>query len=463
VATPGSSLIVEVDPNTVTAASLNALIASLAGPLGERDGGATIVLPSSRGLEDGRYKFDEPIKIRQHVVLEGEGPGTLLAKAATFDDSEDSAILINAVPGDRRFTVRNLGIDASGVSYGIHIDTPDTPGAQEYADGIYTIENVEIFDPLLDGIWLEGRGQAIVRGIRVRDAERHGYVIDAVDSVYDALEAGGCGSAGLVVRGSNSRFANCKFFYSGRVNAAEGHGIWLDGSVSGGQHAVFVNCETQDNEHHGVLVQDFHKVWIQNHISEGNNAGNNAPPDDQDGNAYHICGSSDVKIRGTAVGRTPTGHTFKQKHAIGMQEGAANLKAELISDNNEAGHILNGWHEETDIRINNYDGNRYIKLVGPSGYTPDPTRGRKISIGPFPFSTPTSITINNPLATNIAVGNKLEFVIRRGIYSLSVTWGSEFKLGDFSPVNAIDTANVYTFRRYPGAWILVSAMAGVDL
>jgi hypothetical protein len=252
----GSSLIVEVEPD-ITAQELNDLIEDIAGTIGFREGGATIVLPSSRTQVNGRYNFTESIKLRQHIVLEGEGPGTLLAKdsSASFTGQ---AILTNADPGDRRFAVRNLAIDATGVDYGIHFDTPDTPGAQEYADGIYTIENVEIFDPLLDGIWLEGRGQAIVRGIRVRDAERHGYVIDAVDSVYDALEAGGCGSAGLVVRGSNSRFANCKFFYSGRETPAEGHGIWLDGSISGGQHAVFVNCETQDNNHHGVLVQDFH-------------------------------------------------------------------------------------------------------------------------------------------------------------------------------------------------------------
>jgi hypothetical protein len=454
---PGSSLIIEAPPN-ISAADLNDLIEDVAGAIGAREGGASIMLPSSKDQYRGRYNFTEPIRIRQHVVLEGEGPGTLLAKDNRTGFT-GSTILTNADPGDRRFAVRNLAIDASEVDYGIHFNTPDTQGAQEYADGIYTIENVEIFDPNLDGMWLQGRGQAIVRGIRVRDARRHGYVIDSVDSVFDALEAGGCYAAGLVVRGSNNRFANCKFFWSGFLNATDGHGIWLDGSL-GGQNAVFVNCETQDNNHHGVFIEDFHKVWIQNHISEGNNAGNNSQPD-QDGNAYHLYGSSDVKIRGTAIGRASNAH--QQQYAIGMEDGAENLKADLISEDNEAGHILNGWHHATDIRINNYDGNQEIEVQGMVSITPDPTHGRKIFLNQTDATLAASLTINNPLPSTIAVGQELELIIRRDKYGLTVTWGSEFKLGEFTPVNTSNRANVYTFRRLTEAWVLVSAMAGIYL
>lgn len=447
---PGSSLIVEALPN-ISAADLNNLIANVAGTIGAREGGATIVLPSSKDQYRGRYNFTETIQLRQHVVLEGEGPGTLLAKddRAAFTGE---AVLINADPGDRRFAVRNLAIDATDVNYGIHFNTPDTPGSQEYADGIY----VEIFTPLLDGLWLEGRGQALVRGIRVRDAKRHGYVIDAVDSVYDALEAGGCYSAGLVVRGSNNRFANCKTFWCGFEDPADGHGIWLDGSL-GGQNAVFVNCETQDNNHHGVLVDQFHKVWIANHISEGNNAGNNGKGDQQ-GNAYHIYSSSDVKIRGTAIGRQSNNHD--QQHAIGLENGAENLQAALISEDNAAGHILNGWHWATDIRINNYDGNQQAGYA--ASYTPDPTLGRKILLGPLTGN----ITINNPAATNWAVGQELEIAILQDDNPIDldgfVTWGSEFRLGDFSATRGPNDLSVYTFRRHANAWVLVSGMAAVD-
>jgi hypothetical protein len=456
----GSSLIVEVEPD-ITAQDLNDLIEDLAGTIGAQDGGATIVLPSSKDQVNGRYSFDESIQLRQHVVLEGEGPGTLLARDLTAPFT-GQAILTNATDADRRFAVRNLAIDATNVNYGIHFDTPDTPG-QEYADGIYTIENVEIFTPLLDGMWLAGRGQALVRGIRVRDADRHGYVIDSVDSVFDALEAGGCGAAGLVVRESNNRFANCKFFWSGRLTPSQGHGIWLAGppiqepELPAPQNLVFVNCETQDNNGNGVYIFNCHKVWIQNHISEGNNAGNSDPPTEQNGDAYRLDRASDVKIQGTAIGRTS--NVYQQKYAIHLENGVAGLRAVLISEHNEAGHIFGGYHWATDIRINNYDGNQVVPYAAT--YTPDPTLGRKILLG----SLAGNITITNPLPENYATGQELEIAIIQDSSpstNFTVTWGNQFRLGDFTATTGPNDLNVYTFHRHESAWILVSAMANVD-
>jgi hypothetical protein len=454
----GSSLIVEVEPD-ITASDLNVLIEDLAGTIGARDGGATIVLPSSKDQYRGRYNFTESIKIRQHIVLEGEGPGTLVSQDDRTPFTGD-AILTNADQADRRFAVRNLAIDATDVIYGIHFNTPVVAG-NEYADGIYTIENVEIFTPDLDGIWLEGRGQALVRGIRVRDAGRHGYMIDSVDSVFDALEAGGSGAAGLVVRDSNNRFSNCKFFYSGVATPTEGHGIWLAGpdpeeDPDAPQNLVFVNCETQDNNCHGVYVFNCHKVWLQNHISEGNNAGHDGAGN-HNGDAYRIDHASDIKIQGTAIGRMDNDQ--HQKYAIRLENGVANLRAVLISQDNASGHIFNGYHYATDIRINNYDGNQDVAYT--SSYTPDPTLGRKIFLGPLAGD----ITIHSPASTNYAVGNELEIAIMEddNIFSVdTVTWGSQFRLGDFTPTHGANDVNVYTFRRLAEAWIQVSGMANIN-
>lgn len=434
----GVSSIVEIRPGT-SAATINSLIADAAGEIGEREGGRKVVLLA------GEHPVDTPILVRNHVVLEGEGPGTLLVNDGL---GAGEAVIQNADPGDRRFAIRDLAIVADGADYGIHLDTPDTPGGQEYADGIYTISDVEVFDAELDGVYLEGRGQAIVRNMRVRDSGRHGYVIDSVDSIYDALEAGGVGSAGIVVRGSNNRLANCKTFWSGVVTPADGHGIWFDGAL-GGQHSVLDNCETQDNNGHGVLFDEYHDVQVDTHLSEGNNAGNYEAAN-QGGNGYHVNAASDIKIVGSAFGRTS--NTQQQRYAIGMTNGAENLRAILQSKDNLSGHIQNGWHWATDIRINNYDGNQAISYSATR--TPNPTLGRKMLIGPLTDN----ITIANVSAANYAVGHELIIMLLQdGTGGRTVTWGSEYAVGSYSPTTTANTLNTYHFVRDDAAWVLVGA------
>jgi len=424
-----------------SAATINSLIAGVAGTIGARTGGGRVILPA------GTYSVDTPILLKQHVVLEGEGPGTILVNDGL---AAGEAVIQNSADGDRRFGLRNLAIDATDADYGLHLDTPDTPGGQEYSDGIYTISDVEIFDADLDGVYLEGRGQAIVRNMRVRDSGRHGYVIDAVDSIYDGLEAGGVGSAGIVVRGSNNRLSNCKTFWSGAITAADGHGIWFDGSL-GGQHSVLSNCETQDNNAHGVFFDGYHDVRVESHISEGNNAGNYSAAN-QGGCGYYIDAASDIKIEGSAFGRVS--NTQDQRYAIGMANGAENLKAVIYSANNQTGHIQNGWHWATDIRINNYDGNQAISYS--ASRTPDPTLGRKMLVGPLTGN----ITINNVAAANYAIGHELIImVLQDGSGGRTVTWGSEYATGGFTPTTTANYLNIYQFVRDDAAWVLVSGRA----
>lgn len=400
----GSSVVVEATPGA-SASEINALIAGVAGEIGERAGGGRVFLPA------GTYLIDTSILIRQHVVLEGEGPGTILQNDGI---TGGGAVIENAEPGDRRFGIRSLTIVAEGANYGISLNTPST-SPQEYADGIYTISDVEVFDAEIDGVVLEGRGQAIVRNVRVRDSQRHGFLIIAVDSIYDGLEAGGCGSAGIVVQGSNNRFTNCKTFWSGAITPTEGHGIWFDGTL-GGQHCVLTNCETQDNNAHGVYFDEFHDVRVTGHISEGNNAGNYSAAN-QGGCGYYVDGSSDIKIAGSAIGRTSNAQ--KQRYALGMVNGAENLKADIFSKDNLTGHVLNGWHTNVDIAINAYGGLQDLSYSATR--QPNPTSGNTVNFGALTGD----MTVNAPAAANSWTGAKMTLKFTQDATGGRViTWGS---------------------------------------
>jgi len=137
-----------------------------------------------------------------------------------------------------------------------------------------------------------------------------------------------------------------------------------------------VNCEAQDNNAHGFLIDSFARVQLIGCLADSNNAGHSAAAD-QSGNGIHIINSSRCIIE--AHSRDRGANTRPQKYALGLASGAAELKARITGNGNTTGNLLGGFHSQIDVSINAYGGRQSVAYA--ASITPDPTQGNVISVG----------------------------------------------------------------------------------
>ena len=116
---------------------LNAKLASMGAAAGQTLGGDTLE------LDAGTYVVTETIKVPPHVDLVGlSRAGTVLQAGPSMTGPLIQALATSS----RRFAVRNLTLYGAGRPVlGAHLNTPSV-GGQEYADGMYNLEALDILN-----------------------------------------------------------------------------------------------------------------------------------------------------------------------------------------------------------------------------------------------------------------------------------------------------------------------------
>ena len=210
-------------------------------------------------LEEGTFNISSPLIVRTHVTLIGSGAGTRLRATG-----EDFDWMIQLPANSHAASVRSLRMLGSNTAGGIEVLTSGS-GIFSGSDSYALIENVIIHNVRTTGVRV-GNGSD-TRAIRlhnvvVRSANGgHGIEFDAVDSIISNCETAGASLSGLAVLRANNRVSNHKSFF------CDTNGIIVTGSRN-----QLSNCQSQDNEGDGFLIEDADDVTLSSCIADSNSS-----------------------------------------------------------------------------------------------------------------------------------------------------------------------------------------------
>lgn len=213
------------------------------------DDGATSIQ-----LGAGTYPVTEPIRPSRGCAIRGVGPTTMVV-AEPEGDADLPAVISVGGGGE----VDGVSISALFVSCAqrattgidVHI-VGSTDNVFGEPDAVCRLDDLRIWSATENGVWYRGTdAQAIVTSrVRVRQAGRYGFRIEAPDNVWIACEATtrkdpppGDVPAGFFIGSANGHFSHCKAWY------VRGYG-W---QVAGVRN-VLTGCEAQDCGDHGFFV-----------------------------------------------------------------------------------------------------------------------------------------------------------------------------------------------------------------
>ncbi|GAB2930986.1 hypothetical protein GCM10027280_18240 [Micromonospora polyrhachis] len=207
-------------------------------------------------LGAGTYPLTAPIVPTPGCTIRGVGQHTRLQASTTMtsmiaigNGGPVDAVYVGDLVLDCGYGKANVGIDLNIVgTNGFYMWEPDS---------VCRLDNLWIYEPITTGIHYRGTDtQACVTSrVRVRDAGRYGFLIEAPDNWWTACEATTTTptpiGAAFHVAGANNFFQGCKAWYS------RGYGFHVTGVRN-----KFVGCEAQDVRLHGWYIEEDMNVFI---------------------------------------------------------------------------------------------------------------------------------------------------------------------------------------------------------
>lgn len=187
-------------------------------------------LPATGGivrLKQGTYTISAVISIlKSNVVLEGEGPATVIKMANAANLDYMVAIGDGGTTNYQNCAVRNMRFDAnkanqtSGTGSG-----PIIYGASSYKNSRHIIENCWVHDSRSDAVRLLGAEDSVVKGCIIWNAG--GSAIGVfTSSQYNTIHGNVCFSNGYGVYDNNGNYNTV----SGNVFRNNGYGVYLTGA-----------------------------------------------------------------------------------------------------------------------------------------------------------------------------------------------------------------------------------------
>ncbi|OWT47483.1 hypothetical protein CER22_30900, partial [Bacillus sp. K2I17] len=210
-------------------------------------------------IPEGNF-VSAPLKLPAYVSLGGTGQKSILklksgSNAPLISLKKDTSQMIG---------IKNLRLDGnkdnqtSDAAGGIYIiNTRDATAM--FADSLvgehdarHYIENVYIYETKGTGLIIAGRGESQVKAVQTLRCDKNGFYLDAQDNWYESLSAGESGLQGIISseKDANSRFDNCKSWFSGKLNQEQGDGFDIRGKRIG-----LSVCEAQDNAKNGFVFK----------------------------------------------------------------------------------------------------------------------------------------------------------------------------------------------------------------
>jgi len=401
------------------------------------NGGGFVLIPASR------FQVTQ-IKHKKGVVLTGLGwKSTLFQRGNSNMD-----VIVFDTPNEEWAEIRNLSINGNKIGQssggGINLDNSGGSGFSFY-DPVIKVDNVLIMNTKGDGFTLGGTREARVTTTFVYGADGNGFYVTATDCFFGFSTAANTGLHGWRLNTPNTRFATCKAYGNGRIDAS-GNG---DGFFVTGHRHNFTNCEVQDAGRHG-----FHIYGGSNNIVEGLMCDSNGNRYSGSSAGIQLANSaSNNKISGHALNRT--GYIY-QKYGLSVNSDCTGNVIHLIAqrNNNISGEIYPGQGAGNTIVINNLLG-----LQAPTftaSYTPEIYSGGTISM-----TLTGNITINNTAAGHYHTGARMKLILRQDATGgRTVTFGNLYKT-NWTPDTAVNKINIIDFIFDGTNWIQTSSTVGM--
>lgn len=166
-------------------------------------------------------------------------------------------------------SVANKGINFSNTGSSAAHTSASTMGSN---DPRHLLHNLLIYDTKGDGLFMDGRGEAMVDSIWTYRCDGHGIYNNTFDSWFSNLSSGGSGLHGIFndAAAYDCRFTNIKAWFSGMVDAVNSG----DGLNHKGYYCVFSGVEIQDSRRHGVWFDSAGENVFSGHIQSPGFVGN---------------------------------------------------------------------------------------------------------------------------------------------------------------------------------------------
>ena len=295
------------------------------------DSGGIVYIPA------GTYIISQ-LKISSYVQLIGEGKSTVLK----MKKNNNKPLLVLKTDTTQMVQIKNFMIDgnkknqtssnARGIEF---INTLSAEKIKKKSlkaehDARHLIENIYISETKGDGFYIEGRGESQIKNLQTIRSDGVGIFSNAQDNWFTDCSSGDSGLQGIIIaqNATNSRYMNCKSWFSGRLDSNQGEGIIIKANRVG-----LTGCEAQDNSKHGFVfnAQDIVGTGL---LSEANGWQYSTKVRKDDGTGFVLYGAKNNNIQGVSTDRfEATQEGSHQTFAIQFLNGARGNSISITSRN----------------------------------------------------------------------------------------------------------------------------------
>lgn len=296
-------------------------------------------------IPKGTYVIEQ-IQLPSYIKLVGSGKGTVLRMV----NNNDKPLIVLKSSVSQMVQLKDFVIDGnrenqtSPHTKGIELINTFDPSKMKEAslydehDARHYIENIYIKETKGDGIYLEGRGESQIKGVQTLKADGIGIFSNAQDNWFTDCSAGDSGLEGIYIgeKASNSRYVNCKAWFSGRINLDRGDGFMIKSN-----RVSLTGSEAQDNSKHGfVFAAD--DIVGSGLLAEANGWQFETDKQRSDGTGFVFYGSRNVNIQGIAADRFANSATKShQSYAVQFLRYAKDNMIQLTSSGMNKGVMPN--------------------------------------------------------------------------------------------------------------------------
>lgn len=256
-----------------------------------------------------------------------------------------------------------------------------------------------------DGLKVVGPGESHFSNIYSYKNDGIGVNCESEDTTWTGIISGQSGLQGIRIAGSNTRWTNCKAWFSGRITGASGDGFYIE------QDRVICEAiEAQDNQHHGIVLLNADNCRIAGMADSNGTAST--------GMGIKLDAALNNQIDMVCFDRLPAqpplqGTTRTQAYALEFANNPANNRIRITCGQHLTG-IWFGSEAFNALAYTNYDGNSYEILK--SSITIPGTFNHKGTSAGFYNATPIAKpTVTGSRGANAALASLLTQLANLGL------------------------------------------------
>lgn len=227
----------------------------------------------------GEYLISK-IQLNPRNEIHGDGHGATEFKQFAATTGDCISLKTNTAERVvlRGFAVNGNKANQSAANKGVNFSNTGTSGAHTAASAMgsndprHLLHDLLIYDTKGDGLFMDGRGEAMVDTVWTYRCDGYGVYNNTFDSWFSNISSGASGLHGIYNDASayDCRFSNVKAWFSGMVDAVTSG----DGIHHKGYYCVFSGIEVQDSRRHGVFFDSAGENVFMGHVQSPGFVGN---------------------------------------------------------------------------------------------------------------------------------------------------------------------------------------------